>query len=172
MSEKPDGKKPGKYPEKMRIKVLTMLETGMTVREVAQKTGIGKSTINAWKKSISDDARAKLEKLGTQQRAAFVSRAWSDIELAQRAGSRQVEMCFMSAEALSVLVDAVNERGELSDGEKDKLIEVLQSLRQIDLRQLAKWIEVNATQARLMSGEATENVQLSGGVTVKRLEDL
>lgn len=172
MSEKPDGKKPGKYPEKMRIKVLTMLETGMTVREVAQKTGIGKSTINAWKKSISDDARAKLEKLGTQQRAAFVSRAWSDIELAQRAGSRQVEMCFMSAETLAVLVDAVQERGELSDDEKEKLIEVLRNLRFIDLRQLAKWIEVNATQARLMTGEATENIQVSGGVTVKRLEDL
>ena len=172
MSEKTDGKKTGKYPEKVRIKALTMLETGMTVREIAEKTGIGKSTINAWKKTISDDARAKLEKLGTQQPAAFVSGAWSDIELAQRAGSRQVEMCFMSAEALAVLVDAVQERGELSDDEKEKLIEVLRNLRFIDLRQLAKWIEVNATQARLMTGEATENIQVSGGVTVKRLEDL
>ena len=34
MSGKTDGKKTGKYPEKVRIKALTMLETGMTVREI------------------------------------------------------------------------------------------------------------------------------------------
>lgn len=169
MSEDKNRKKTGKahkagekYGSKVRTKCLTLLKTGLSVREVSERTGVARSTINAWKKSLTEDARARLDSLGTEKQKEFVNRAWSDIELAQRAGSRKVEMLFRSMETLSKLADVVEADEQLTGEQKLELIDTLKGLSNLKLGELAKWIEVNATQARLMEGKPTANVAVSG----------
>lgn len=166
------GQQGKRYTEREREKAMALRATGMSIKDVAERLGCSINAVRSWEKAITSSDPEKMARLRLEKKAAFASKAWADCEAALRLISRRIRAASASMDELEKLIAEAARAGDISDGERRELLRKLSAVRIDDIGKLSTVMGVLYDKSALASGEATQEVNLSGKVKVEKFEYL
>ena len=156
-----------KTDEKVKAKAQAMLMTGEKVVYIAERLGLSESTVQNWKKQLDDNKElAKVrDKIITDRINEYLMTALECEGTALKIVQMKLDSAMIAEQNRSKLInnliemDAEADEGTMQRDIKNILPEALSDV--------VRCFGVMAEKVALMSGRATQNVNLSGSVGMK-----
>ena len=162
-----------KIDDKTRTKAQAMLMTGEKVVFIASKLGLSESTVQSWKKQLeNDDEFVKVrDKIINDRVNEYLMTALECEGTALNIVKMKLDSALVAEQNRKKLIEntiELNDSDDLSEAKRN-----LQAVLPEALSDVVRAFGVMAEKVALMSGKSTQNVNLSGSVSVGvKFEDL
>ena len=155
-----------KIDDKIKAKAQAMLMTGEKVVFVADKLGLSHSTVQSWKKQFeNDDEFVKVrDKIITDRLNEYLMTALECEGTALNIVKMKLDSALVAEQNRQKLIEntiELNDSDDLSEAKRN-----LQAVLPEELSDVVRAFGVMAEKVALMSGKSTQNVNLSGNVSV------
>ena len=155
-----------KIDDRIKAKAQAMLMTGEKVVFVADKLGLSHSTVQSWKKQFeNDDEFVKVrDKIITDRLNEYLMTALECEGTALNIVKMKLDSALVAEQNRQKLIEntiELNDSDDLSEAKRN-----LQAVLPEELSDVVRAFGVMAEKVALMSGKSTQNVNLSGNVSV------
>ena len=155
-----------KVDDRIKAKAQAMLMTGEKVVFVADKLGLSHSTVQSWKKQLeNDDEFVKVrDKIITDRLNEYLMTALECEGTALNIVKMKLDSALIAEQNRQKLIEntiELNDSDDLSEAKRN-----LQAVLPEELSDVVRAFGVMAEKVALMSGKSTQNVNLSGNVSV------
>ena len=156
-----------KTDDAIKEQARALLASGENVNSVHEKTGIPQSTLYTWqKKDFSKDD--EFVKLRNENKEKVIKKAWSHIDKAMSVIGSKLQRAIKHEKNLESLLKKIEDSDELTDWQLRELTSKVTLANSVSLGDAVRTVGVLVDKINLMSGEATQNVFVSGA----KFEDL
>lgn len=155
-----------KIDDRIKAKAQAMLMTGEKVVFVADKLGLSHSTVQSWKKQLeNDDEFVKVrDKIISDKLNEYLMTALECEGTALNIVKMKLDSALIAEQNRQKLIEntiELNDSDDLSEAKRN-----LQAVLPEELSDVVRAFGVMAEKVALMSGKSTQNVNLSGSVSV------
>lgn len=149
-----------KYSEEIKEKARALLSVNDNAEYVARQMDIPVSTVRTWKKqflaeSPGEDSFAEIRK---KNKEAFINNAWRDIDLASDILHKRLERASQDERKLDSVLAMVALDSELEIKDKKAIIDLLLSIKLVDISKISTVLGVLYDKQALASKDATSVV--------------
>lgn len=146
--------------DEKREEVKALLATGISRNSVAKKLGISWATVEI----ISREEPDKIENYRELKRVQFIDRIWDSMDEALRLGDIKIKLAKDSAETLEILMDKLEDNGQLKPEHVVEISNSISAMGNIPLSHISTYFGTLYDKQALMQGKSTSNVGVSGGM--------
>lgn len=155
-----------KIDDRIKAKAQAMLMTGEKVVFVADKLGLSHSTVQSWKKQLEkyDEFVKVRDKIITDRLNEYLITALECEGTALNIVKMKLDSALVAEQNRQKLIEntiELNDSDDLSEAKRN-----LQAVLPEELSDVVRAFGVMAEKVALMSGKSTQNVNLSGNVSV------
>lgn len=156
-----------KTDEELKETVRALLESGENVKSVHEKTGVSIFTIYTWRKNDfqKDDAFTKAR---NENKEKVINKSWEHVNKAMSVIGAKLTRAIKNEKNLDNLLRKIEKNEELSDTAIRELMSKVTLANSVSLGDAVRTVGVLIDKINLMSGEATQNVNVYG----EKFEDL
>lgn len=149
-----------KYSEEIKEKARALLSVNDNAEYVARQMDIPVSTVRTWKKQFlaetpGEDSFAEIRK---KNKEAFINAAWRDIDLASDILHRRLKRASQDERKLDSVLAMVALDSELEIKDKKAIIDLLLSIKLVDISKISTVLGVLYDKQALASKDATSVV--------------
>lgn len=146
--------------EELKEKARALLATRMSVKEVHEKTGVPLYTLYHWKRTEfqQDDEFAKLR---NENKEKIIKSSWKYAQQALALMSKKISRATRLESEIEQLINRLKKQGAVDSSKIELLISKANAANAVTLGDVTRAYGVLIDKINLLSGEATDIVQLN-----------
>jgi len=162
-----------KHTPELVEKVKVALCVSNNASQIAKDNSLNESTVRVWKKKYQEEIAVAYE----LKKQEFSNKAWEGIDLATRLANKSMTRALEQAEKLDMLIDVIENIGDMTEKEKMNLVRKVREMQNIPLGQLSTYAGTMYDKQALANGDSTSNVKVEtiedklAEVLLKKMEE-
>lgn len=150
-----------KHSFETKERVRALVASGFTVKEVHDFTGVSENTIYDWLNGdfLTDD---EFKKVRDENKKRIINKSWDAVLAAIDVMKSKIERALRAEEAASSIIDKLLKGKNLDEAELQKARLKLELASSVTLGDITRSYGIMIDKINLLSGEPTQNLNLSG----------
>lgn len=150
-----------KYPDDIKEKAYLAYATCGNINEVARQLGVPYATVAGWIDKKKGSEPDEFEALRQEKKKDFIERSSDVIDKAMSLLDRRFTRALEKEYELDMLIDEIFKPEEISQKEKEKLVQKIRALQLQDVRAITTAVGTLYDKRALAKGESTENTAIT-----------
>lgn len=156
-----------KISDEKKEKVRALLESGVSVKEIHDKTGVNENTIYSWKNNEFQDDD-EFTKLRNENKEKIIKSAWKHVNTCMNVIGLKLNRALDGEKKLTSILEKMKKSKNLSDDEMTKLLSLLKTVSYESLSDVSRTFGVLIDKINILTGESTENININN----RKFEDM